>query len=193
MVADLPPTFSRMIAGDAVKISGRDFQIIASDRHAPEQLMLHYPTENILLSADQVIPGRVAYRPGRQTATAFYAISKRSRSENSSRHSCIAAPSVFLWPARALPTTQQLNNHHMERCGLNGTGLSAKSAFDSRAFISRFPKKTRRATDDLRFQRGACSRQPHAAYETADPRCQRTSNYHVRDSHLIVAILVCNR
>src|SRR5580704_3633823 len=39
MVAPLPPTFERLVAGDRLRIGGRDFDVLAGDGHAPEQLM----------------------------------------------------------------------------------------------------------------------------------------------------------
>lgn len=55
MVAKLPPTFTRVVAGDILTIGGREFRVLSGDGHAPEQLMLHCPSENTFLAADQVI------------------------------------------------------------------------------------------------------------------------------------------
>jgi glyoxylase-like metal-dependent hydrolase (beta-lactamase superfamily II) len=55
MVTKLPPTFARVVAGDTLKIGGRDFIVLAGDGHAPEQLMLYCPSQNVFLAADQVI------------------------------------------------------------------------------------------------------------------------------------------
>lgn len=55
MVTKLPPTFTRVVAGDTLTIGGRNFSVLSGDGHAPEQLMLHCRSENVFLSADQVI------------------------------------------------------------------------------------------------------------------------------------------
>lgn len=55
MVTKLPPTFARVVAGDTLKIGGRDFIVLAGDGHAPEQLMLYCPSQNVFLAADQII------------------------------------------------------------------------------------------------------------------------------------------
>lgn len=57
MVAPLPASFHRLAAGDTPSIGGRTFEVLTGDGHAPEQLMLHCVSENVLLAADQVIAG----------------------------------------------------------------------------------------------------------------------------------------
>jgi glyoxylase-like metal-dependent hydrolase (beta-lactamase superfamily II) len=55
MVAPLPPIFERLVAGDALTIGGRKFEILAGDGHAPEQLMLFNREERLFLAADQTL------------------------------------------------------------------------------------------------------------------------------------------
>jgi glyoxylase-like metal-dependent hydrolase (beta-lactamase superfamily II) len=55
MVAPLPPIFERLVAGDELTIGGRNFQILAGDGHAPEQLMLFNREERLFLAADQTL------------------------------------------------------------------------------------------------------------------------------------------
>lgn len=55
MVEPLPPTFMRLVAGDALLIGGRRFEVLSGDGHAAEQLMLWCPDEELFLAADQVI------------------------------------------------------------------------------------------------------------------------------------------
>jgi glyoxylase-like metal-dependent hydrolase (beta-lactamase superfamily II) len=55
MVTPLPPTFLRLVQGDALKIGGRDFTVMSGDGHAPEQLMLYCREGDFFLAADQVI------------------------------------------------------------------------------------------------------------------------------------------
>lgn len=55
MVASLPLTFRRLVAGDRLVLAGRVFEVLSSDGHAPEQIMLYSPQDKLLLAADQVI------------------------------------------------------------------------------------------------------------------------------------------
>ena len=55
MVTPLPDTFRRLVAGDALTIGGRRFEVLSGDGHAPEQLMLYLREENVLLASDQVL------------------------------------------------------------------------------------------------------------------------------------------
>lgn len=55
MVTPLPPTFTRLVAGDALTIGGREFSVLSGDGHAPEQIMLYCASDNFLLAADQVL------------------------------------------------------------------------------------------------------------------------------------------
>nr|WP_255616766.1 MBL fold metallo-hydrolase [Microvirga puerhi] len=55
MVTPLPPTFSRVVAGEVLTIGGRDFEVRFGDGHAPDQLMLYCPADNIFFPADQVL------------------------------------------------------------------------------------------------------------------------------------------
>ena len=56
MVSGLPSTCRRIIAGERLRIGGRDFHVLTGGGHAPEQIMLHEAEENVFLSADQVLP-----------------------------------------------------------------------------------------------------------------------------------------
>ena len=56
MVSGLPKTFRRVIAGDRLRIGGRDFEVLTGGGHAPEQIMLYGEADRVLLSADQVLP-----------------------------------------------------------------------------------------------------------------------------------------
>lgn len=55
LVTALPPTFRRLVAGDTLKIGGRDFLVLTGDGHAPEQVMLYCAAEKLFLAADQVL------------------------------------------------------------------------------------------------------------------------------------------
>ena len=55
MVSGLPPTFERIVAGDALEIGGRSFEVLTGNGHAPEQVMLYCAADNVFLAADQVL------------------------------------------------------------------------------------------------------------------------------------------
>ena len=55
MVKPLPPTFLRVVAGDVLKIGGRNFRVLTGDGHAPEQIMLWCEDDGVFLAADQVL------------------------------------------------------------------------------------------------------------------------------------------
>lgn len=55
MVTPLPPTFSRVVAGQDLTIGGRKFEVLMGEGHAPEQIMLYCPADNVFLPADQVL------------------------------------------------------------------------------------------------------------------------------------------
>jgi len=55
MVSGLPPTFTRLVAGDTLKIGGRSFDVLTGNGHAPEQVMLYCAADNVFLAADQVL------------------------------------------------------------------------------------------------------------------------------------------
>lgn len=53
MVMPLPPTFRRLVTGDALTIGRHRFEVMSGDGHAAEQLMLYCPTKGIFVAADQ--------------------------------------------------------------------------------------------------------------------------------------------
>src|SRR5262245_40706208 len=55
MISGLPRTFRRLIAGELLRIGGRAFEVLTGGGHAPEQVMLFCPAENLFLCADQVL------------------------------------------------------------------------------------------------------------------------------------------
>jgi glyoxylase-like metal-dependent hydrolase (beta-lactamase superfamily II) len=55
MVSGLPPTFTRLVAGDRLDIGGRKFDVLTGNGHAPEQAMLYCAADNVFLAADQVL------------------------------------------------------------------------------------------------------------------------------------------
>jgi len=55
MITTLPSTFQRLVAGDRLRIGGRDFAVLSGDGHSPEQIMLYEASARLLLVADQVL------------------------------------------------------------------------------------------------------------------------------------------
>jgi glyoxylase-like metal-dependent hydrolase (beta-lactamase superfamily II) len=55
MISGLPRTFRRLIAGELLRIGSRTFEVLTGGGHAPEQVMLFCPADNLLLCADQVL------------------------------------------------------------------------------------------------------------------------------------------
>ena len=55
MVTGLPRTFRRLIAGEALTIGDRRFEVLTGGGHAPEQVMLYCAADGLLLAADQIM------------------------------------------------------------------------------------------------------------------------------------------
>ena len=55
MVAPLPRTYRRLIAGETLLIDGHSFHVSTAGGHSPEQALLHAPSRQIFLCADQVL------------------------------------------------------------------------------------------------------------------------------------------
>ena len=55
MMTGWPSTFRRLIAGEALAIGGRRFEVLSGGGHSPEQIMLHCAQDGLLLCADQVL------------------------------------------------------------------------------------------------------------------------------------------
>jgi glyoxylase-like metal-dependent hydrolase (beta-lactamase superfamily II) len=55
LVTPMPPFFERILAGDALRIGGRVFEVLTADGHAPEQAMLYCAEDKLLFPADQVL------------------------------------------------------------------------------------------------------------------------------------------
>jgi len=55
LLSGLSPTYHRVVAGDVVRIGGREFEVLTGGGHSPEQIMLLSRGDKIFLSADQVL------------------------------------------------------------------------------------------------------------------------------------------
>ena len=54
-VTPLPDEIDIVAAGEALDVGGRRFEILTGGGHAPDQVMLHAPREDLFLAADQVL------------------------------------------------------------------------------------------------------------------------------------------
>jgi len=55
LTSGLPPTYHRVVAGDVLRIGGREFDVLTGGGHSPEQVMLLWREEKLFLAADQVM------------------------------------------------------------------------------------------------------------------------------------------
>ena len=55
MTSGLPPTFTRLLAGETLEIGGRTFEVLTGGGHSPEQAMLLCRADKLFFAADQVL------------------------------------------------------------------------------------------------------------------------------------------
>jgi glyoxylase-like metal-dependent hydrolase (beta-lactamase superfamily II) len=55
LLSGLPPTYHRVVAGDVLRIGGREFDVLTGGGHSPEEIMLVCRADKLFLSADQVL------------------------------------------------------------------------------------------------------------------------------------------
>ncbi len=113
-----PADYTRITAGDSLHIGGRHWQVITAPGHTPEQVCLHSAEDNILLSADHILPritpntSVFAYNPGTNPLADFM------RSFDSFAH---IDDKALVLPCHDLPfygaqrRIVQLLEHHEER------------------------------------------------------------------------------
>jgi glyoxylase-like metal-dependent hydrolase (beta-lactamase superfamily II) len=122
MVTPLPPTFTRVVAGDVLTIGGRRFDVLSGDGHAAEQLMLYCAEGDFFLAADQVL-ARItpnisvwAVDPEGDPLGLYFRSLKAIQQQ-------IPADTLVL-PGHQLPfhglhlRCQELIEHHEVRCGM---------------------------------------------------------------------------
>ena len=56
LTSGLPPTYHRVVAGDVLRIGGREFDVLTGGGHSPEEVMLVCRSDKLFLAADQVLP-----------------------------------------------------------------------------------------------------------------------------------------
>jgi glyoxylase-like metal-dependent hydrolase (beta-lactamase superfamily II) len=55
LMSGLSPTYHRVVAGDVLRIGGREFDVLTGSGHSPEQVMLVCRADKLFLAADQVL------------------------------------------------------------------------------------------------------------------------------------------
>ena len=55
LLSGLPPTYHRVVAGDVLRLGGREFDVLTGGGHSPEEIMLVCRADKLFLSADQVL------------------------------------------------------------------------------------------------------------------------------------------
>jgi glyoxylase-like metal-dependent hydrolase (beta-lactamase superfamily II) len=55
LMSGLSPTYHRVVAGDVLRIGGREFDVLTGGGHSPEQVMLVCRADKLFLAADQVL------------------------------------------------------------------------------------------------------------------------------------------
>jgi glyoxylase-like metal-dependent hydrolase (beta-lactamase superfamily II) len=118
----LPPSFERLMAGDTLRMGGRDWRVLTGGGHSPEQVMLYDEAGCLFLSADQVLahitPNVSVFtvQPNADPLTLFL----RSLAELRAQvpEDALVLPSHRL-PFRGLHARlTQLEEHHAHRCAL---------------------------------------------------------------------------
>ena len=55
LMSGLPPTYRRVVAGDVLRIGGREFDVLTGGGHSPEEIMLVCRADKLFFAADQVL------------------------------------------------------------------------------------------------------------------------------------------
>ncbi|WP_334191597.1 MBL fold metallo-hydrolase [Pararhodobacter sp.] len=120
MVTPLPASFRRLVQGDRLAMGGREFEVLTSEGHAQEQVMLHCRAANIFLPADEVL-ARItpnvsvwAVDPDGDPLGLF--LRSLAMIEREVAEDALVLPGHHL-PFRGLhKRTRELAEHHVERC-----------------------------------------------------------------------------
>ncbi len=55
LTSGLPPTYHRVVAGDVLRVGGREFEVVTGGGHSPEEVMLLCRADKLFFAADQVL------------------------------------------------------------------------------------------------------------------------------------------
>ncbi len=120
MTTGLPAAFKPLVAGQTLRLGGRDFEIYTGGGHAPEQAMLLHRADRLFLAADQIL-ARISPNIG------VWPTEPESNPLNAYLISLAALrqqipDDVFALPAHNLPfyglhhRIEALQRHHEARC-----------------------------------------------------------------------------
>ena len=121
-ITGLPPAFERLMAGDTLRMGGRDWRVLTGGGHSPEQVMLYCERDRLFLSADQVLahitPNVSVFtmQPNADPLSLFLRSLAELRAE--------VDADVLVLPSHRLPfrglhaRVAQLEEHHAHRCDL---------------------------------------------------------------------------
>jgi len=122
LVAPLPRTYRRVVAGETLDIGGRKFDVLTGGGHSSEQVMLYCEELNVFLSADQImakITPNISVEPIDPDGDPL-GIYLRSLKELKRR----IPEDALLLPGHNLPFTgvmtriAELQAHHKSRCDI---------------------------------------------------------------------------
>ena len=121
LVSGLPPTYHRVVAGNVLRIGGREFEVLTGGGHSPEEIMLLCRADKLFFSADQVLAkispnvSVIAVDPEGDPLGAIFALAAL-------RCAAIVDGDVLVLPGHNLPfrglhtRIAELIAHHHARC-----------------------------------------------------------------------------
>lgn len=116
----LPPTFEPLVAGQTLRLGGRDWRILTGGGHSPDQAMLWCEADRLFLAADQVLErispnvSVLATQPNADPLSLYRASLLELRET--------IPPDVLVLPSHRRPfhglheRARQLDAHHDDRC-----------------------------------------------------------------------------
>ncbi len=122
MTSGLPPTYHRIVGGDALRIGHREFEVLTGGGHSPEEVMLFNRAEKLFFAADQVLAkispniGVIAVDPEGDPLGYYLRSLKALRRD--------IPEDVLVLPGHNLPffglhtRVAELIGHHQTRCDL---------------------------------------------------------------------------
>jgi glyoxylase-like metal-dependent hydrolase (beta-lactamase superfamily II) len=120
IVSGLPKTYRRLIAGDVLRLGGRDFEVLTGGGHSPEQVMLLSRDDKLFFAADQVLAKITPNVSVAAVDPAGDPLGIYLRSLGALKET--VADDVLVLPGHQLPFTglgaraSQLERHHLLRC-----------------------------------------------------------------------------